>query len=290
MTSSNFPGGQYQSQTATQSGYGGGTFINGGNLVFSNVLYGTNFVVDNNSTLTIAVETGSNIVRSTNIILRGFITGNGNLVKLGQGGLLLQGNYGGTFVALTNGTISVMGGYIRGENGEGGVTAANKASVFVNTNAFYDIWDGNQYVDSISGNGVITKGWSSSTYTLYVGNNNGSGIFGGWISNNFQGLYGGASGGTMGLAKLGTGTQIFSGSNNASQVSVVAGTMVITNGGAINSQNVGLSTMSVANQNSLNVNSITNVAILNILNGAVVNPNAGPSLQLGGGTNYNDAM
>jgi len=123
------------------------------------------------------------------------------------------------------------------------------------------VWDAaNTVVDYLSGGGTINKGWSASG-TLTIGANNGSSNFVGTIANNLTGLYGsgtGASGGSLSLVKIGTGTQILSGANT------YAGNTTVSNG-----------TLLVNGSIAAGVTIITNAALAGTgtVNGAVtVNP------------------
>jgi autotransporter-associated beta strand protein len=124
--------------------------------------------------------------------------------------------------------IDVQAGVLRGEygNNSGGINGwlNNKADLNVALGAYFDIWDSNGIVDSISGSGTINKGWSSNS-SLTFGVDNGSATFGGTISQGSQ-AYGGANGGSFNLIKNGTGNQVFSGIvNPGGSITVNAGTL-----------------------------------------------------------------
>ncbi len=200
------------------STYNGGTTVNGGRLVLVNTTTGSaNFT--SNADLEFNVTSG---VRQFN---GGTMNGTGNLIKTGNGQMLLGANGSPQTVALTGATsrIDVQGGVLRNEYGNS-AWGGNKASLNVAAGAVFDLWDGDTTVDALTGSGTIDKGWSDSK-TLTFGVNNGSGTFSGTIFNNNTGLgYGGNSGGNLSLVKNGTGTQVLSGFNTA------AGNTSVNNG------------------------------------------------------------
>jgi autotransporter-associated beta strand protein len=205
--------------------YTGGTAVNEGRLILANVFTGTsNYSVASGANLEF------NFTGTDNRQLSGgTISGAGTLVKSGDGRLLLGASGARQNIALSSGAlIDVQGGVLRGEfaNNSGGINGwlNNKADLNVAAGAFFDIWDSNGIVDSISGAGTINKGWSSNS-SLTFGVDNGSATFSGTISQGSQ-TYGGANGGSFNLIKNGTGTQTFSGTVNPSgSITVNSGTL-----------------------------------------------------------------
>ena len=139
------------------------------------------------------------------------IVGGGTLLKDGAGTLNLGGQGNASYkINLKLGpaaTIDVENGAIRNGGWQGGVwtdgaTWTNLSSLTVNGSGIFDIWDGNAvYVDALNGNGTVQIGYNSAAaHTLYLGVNNGSGVFNGTVS---------APTGTsaLNLIKLGSGTQ-----------------------------------------------------------------------------------
>lgn len=175
---------------------------------------------------------------TNNVIELGNNSGNSLKINMSQGGL-----------------INVASGTLR----SGGYSApdwtSNRASLNVATGAAFQLWDGNRpvTVDSLTGGGLIGNALGNNAVTLNLGVANGSGTFSGQIANNIMG----ATGNTTSLTKLGTGTQILSGTNIYSGVTTVgAGVLEFANPYAYYSNNNG--------------NSFWNANYLTVSNGATL--------------------
>lgn len=212
--------------------YTGGTAVNGGRLVLADVLTGSStYSIAAGATL--ELNHGGGVI-TTRTLSNGTISGEGNLVKTGNGTLFLGASGNRINIALGSGAlIDVQAGLARSEfgNNSGGVNGwlNNKADLNVASGAFFDIWDSNTIVDAMTGAGTINKGWNG-TSSLTFGVDNGTGTFSGTISSVQTPPGGGYSGNVnariLNLVKNGTGTQILSGSvNPVGTVTVHAGTL-----------------------------------------------------------------
>ena len=148
---------------------------------------------------------------TNNVIELGNNNGNSLKINMAQGGL----------INVASGTLR-SGGYSSPD------WTSNKASLNVATGAVFELWDGNRpvTVDSLTGGGLIGNALGNNAVTLNVGAANGSGTFSGQIANNIIG----ATGNTTSLTKLGTGTQVLSGTNIYSGITTVgAGVLEFAN-------------------------------------------------------------
>ena len=213
--------------SATSNPYGGGTQITAGRLTLINATTGSsNFTLTANSALEIRATTGNRQLSQGNL------SGNGTFIKSGSSQLLLGAQNNPQTISLTTGgLIDVQAGSLRNEFGNSAWTN-NKADLNVASGAFFDLWDGTATVDTITGTGLINKAWSGTT-ALTIGADNGSGTFGGRISNtnSHGGGYGGVGGGTLNLIKNGSGTQTLTGINTYTGTTTVsAGTLALVGG------------------------------------------------------------
>ena len=138
------------------------------------------------------------------------ITGTGTLEKTGPGNLYFGANGQTIYISLGSGAlIDVKDGILRNEYGAGNWTA-NLADMNIGATAKVDLWDANITVDALTGvaGSIVNEGLSAGTNrTLTVGVDNGSGSFGGTLTN---------TSGTLNLTKTGTGTQTLTGNNTYS--------------------------------------------------------------------------
>lgn len=154
----------------------------------------------------------------------GGVTGNGNIRVSGGGAV-------GLWTATAN-PLSAFQGVIDVQDGQfainvdNGVTVGGPLDVSLATAGKLDMRTGHFTIDALDGvaGSQVLKSHNTAV-TLTVGNNNGSGNFAGSISN---------ANGTIGLTKVGTGTQTLSGANTHTGVTTVnAGTLVLSGGAAI---------------------------------------------------------
>ena len=142
---------------------------------------------------------------------------------------------------MTGGTLEIAGGmFFNGgpatsgsgpgnpANGGGTITwTNNKAGLKIDTGGTYNTWDGAlTQVDALTGLGTLTKiGYGNGNSTVNIGVNNGSGTFGGLITNGL---------GDLNINKVGTGLEVFTGSNTyGGYTAISSGTLRITNSAGI---------------------------------------------------------
>lgn len=241
--------------------YSGGSTVNAGRLVLKdNVSGSSNFVT--NAELEFNVTTGSQQLSG------GTISGTGNLLKTGNGQLLLGANGAPQTMALTGATsiIDVQAGLLRNEYGNS-AWGGNLAGLNVASGAFFDLWDGDATVDELTGTGTINKAWSSNN-TLTIGANSGSGTFTGKIYNNRTDLgYSGNAGGNLSLTKIGTGTQTIIGNNTYAGGTNVNGGTLISGGSGL-----GTGTLNIGAGGTVAVNQTANAGLASLYyNSAPVN-------------------
>jgi autotransporter-associated beta strand protein len=209
-------------------------------------------------TVTFVTAPGATLVLSTAVVQNispalgdsVTFTGNGTLLIQGASTLEIHGGpgvgntaaaAGNVYMDLSGGTIVVSGGAMF-ENGGGGGTGltpgngangigsptwsgsmasgtfTNLASLQINAGSVFDTWNGNNpFIDALTGSGTLTRlGYANNEIgsTVTMGDNNGSGEFDGVITN----LYG-----VLSIVKVGTGTEIFAGSNSYSGSTLVSG-------------------------------------------------------------------
>ena len=190
-------------------GYNGGTTVNGGTLRLVNSVTGSsNFAVNGaGSTLEFNVTSGT-LQSST-----GTISGDGTIIKSGDGTLLWGANGQNQTIAMTGGLIDVQAGTLRNEYGAG-VWTDNKSSLEIDSGATFYIWDASTTVDALLGSGTLLKGQNNS-HILTIGSNDGGGTFSGTLHNDT---------GTISVTKVGSGTEILSGSGiNYNGLTTVSG-------------------------------------------------------------------
>lgn len=185
--------------------------------------------------------------------------------------------------------IKVSGtGYIGNDN----LTAdwrANRASLDVGSGAAFDLRGNKVTVDALTGGGTVRNSALNSLtesgvvgYTLTVGVNGGSGTFGGVIRGSLTntGEHAADAGGPnaiINLAKIGSGTQTFTGVNTyAGTTTVNAGTLQLGNGGTTG--NLGSGAVAVAGGATLSFNRSNSYTVGNTISGA------GTLAQIGTGT------
>ena len=121
--------------------------------------------------------------------------------------------------SMSGGTIEVASGTLinGGPLGNGGIVwTNNKASLLLDAGTAFDPWDqGGVTVDALLGSGSIERsGFGPGLNTITIGNNNGSGVFSGSIQDGF---------GSLGITKIGTGTQTFSNNNTYTGPTIISG-------------------------------------------------------------------
>ena len=174
-----------------------------------------------------------NLVATSDVRVSGPISGIGGLTKSGNSRLLMSGTqyYSGqtTILAASNTALEV--------NGNDDLSLPNSDLYLVGK---VDLGSHNATVGALLGNGLVFA--TDLTRTLTLGANNHSGNFSGNVLNS-----GSASGSTLNLVKIGTGTQAFYGSNNYSGSTIVAGgVLTAVNAYALGTTNRGVVVMSGA--------------------------------------------
>jgi len=150
--------------------------------------------------------------RSNSFTFNQIISGNGDLVKEGNGTLTLSGlnTYGGS-TSINTGTLQLGAANVIPDG-------STKGDVFV-----YGVFDLNSYsetINGLSGNGIVDNSTAGSP-VLTIGANNANSTFSGSIKN---------SAGTLGLIKTGSGEIIFTGNNTYSGPTTVSGGDLKING------------------------------------------------------------
>lgn len=239
----------------------GGTIVNAGSLIVQGSAANSANVTVNGGTMqlsgagAIAAYSGTNVTIGSGATfqLDGFDADNGTasgtaqgnaefggnsssgspLVISGAGTWLITGASSNSVVELGNnsgnslkinmaqgGLINVASGTLRSGGYSSPDWTSNKASLNVATGAVFELWDGNRpvSVDSLTGGGLIGNALGNNAVTLNVGVANGSGTFTGTIADNIKG----ATGNTTSLTKLGSGTQVLSGTNTYSGYTTVS--------------------------------------------------------------------
>jgi autotransporter-associated beta strand protein len=240
---------------------GPGTLILSGNNTFTgniNVTSGTLVLASSanlnsqvsrtfniNSGATLSIEYGGTVSGTT--FGKSFgsgitVTGNGTLQfdpangPNGNAGLGLVNISGGARLSfgMTGGVININSGKVINGGNSSQYWTTNLASLNIAAGATWDNWNGSAvYVDALTGPGTISDGYTAGT-SLNFGVNNGSGTFSGNIVSNNTG--------TVTLNKLGTGTEIFTGTDSN------PGTINVNNGALfLNGSTTTTGLVSVAN-------------------------------------------
>jgi len=221
------------------------------------------------------------------------ITGSGRLLKSGAGTLQLNRNAGAISIAMSAGGIIELAGGLTQNGGLGGNNAANWAgnlgSLQIDGGASLDTWDAVTAVsvDALSGSGTITRtGYGTGADGVTIGVNNGSGTFAGLITNAF---------GQNNVTKLGSGLEVFTGSNGYSGSTTItgsagAGTLRITNsaglgfGGQTYLFNTGQHSATVSGSGTLDISGgITVNEALSLSAGSLINSGSGTTSILDSG-------
>ena len=215
--------------------------VNGGTMQLSGAAAiqnysGTNVTIASGATFQldgIDADRGNGASSSGNAEFGSSSSSGSPLVISGAGTWLITGASSNSVVELGNnagnsvkinmaqgGLINVASGALRSGGYSSPDWTSNKASLNVASGAVFELWDGNRpvTVDALTGAGVIGNALGNNNVTLSVGVANGSGTFSGGIADNIKG----ATGNTTSLTKLGTGTQILSGTNTYSGVTTVS--------------------------------------------------------------------
>ena len=149
------------------------------------------------------------LVATSDLRMSGPISGAGGISKSGSSRLLMCGthSYSGqtTVFAATNTALQVDG-----------ASDLNIGASDLYLVGKMDLWNHNATIGALLGNGAVFA--NDLTRILTLGANNHSATFSGNISNSSW-----ASGVTLGLVKVGTGTQTLSGANSYSGLTLVAG-------------------------------------------------------------------
>jgi len=160
------------------------------------------------------------------------ITGNGVFQKLGSGTVGVAANGSGalrgslTFAMSSGGVFDIEGGEFQNGGWQAVTWTNNQGSLTIGSSGTLDLWDGNTVVvDGLNGAGLVTiNGSNGGTHGIIVGVANGSGVFGGVVSNGSA---------TVFLTKSGTGLQTLSGACTYTGITTISGgTLQLGNFGA----------------------------------------------------------
>ncbi len=214
--------------------FDGGTLQSGGSSLFDAVVVHTNgmrppanFTIANAGVIN---TTGGTIDANGTIFTYSGAIGNGNGNGNGTTGSLTVTDSAGGGTVVFSGANTYSGATIVGDGThsvtlQGGATntfSANSA-VTVNAGSTLDIGSFNQTIGSLAGNGTVTNNGAltGSSAVLAVGNDNTSTVFSGVIHDGAQGEF--DSPPTIGLTKIGTGTQTLTGVNTYTGSTTVTG-------------------------------------------------------------------
>ncbi len=172
--------------------YTGGTNISGGTLQF-----GAGGSAGNLPAGSVTDNAALAFSRSDSVTVGNVINGNGSLIQLGPGRLIVS-NFSNTY---SGGTI-VSGGTL--QLGQDSALGSGTANLSLGGGVL-DLHGCSPAVGALSGGATIDNLAASSLSTLTVGNGGAGGTFSGTIQN---------TGGVTALTKTGTGTEVLSGNNN----------------------------------------------------------------------------
>jgi autotransporter-associated beta strand protein len=246
--------------TGNQNWFDAGTttpdyFFAGDNVLFDDSVAGVTNIISIGTGLAVAPASITNNSTANYIINGpGKISGGGSLVKQGSSSLTLNS------VNDFFGPVTVQGGTLLLNSGA--LSSGGKNAVTVSSSATLSLGGTNVgngtvvSIDSLAGNGTVdylrtNSGVSAITFS--VGNNNGSGVFSGSITNS-EYIFGGLAQptNTIALIKTGTGTETLSGTNTyAGQTTINGGGVLVA---AAISDTAGASSIST---NTVNLNSGT---------------------------------
>lgn len=176
----------------------------------------------------------------TTLTLSGIIDGSGDLTKTGAGTLTLSGvnTYSG-MTTISNGTLKLgNASSIPSGSGKGDVVINGGAS----TAGTLDLAGLNVSINGLSGTtgavlGTVINSTAATSRTLTLGNNNATSTFAGTIKDN------NGSGGTMSLAKVGSGTQTLTGTNTYTGTTTVTGGTLQVGSSGTGSTGTGVTTV-----------------------------------------------
>lgn len=187
----------------------------------------------------------------------GKIGGATGLTKISTGTLVIQttNTYSGDTV-ISNGVLQLGGNNVI----PGGSSAGQ---VVVQSPGLLDLNTFNNTVGALSGNGTVNC-TGGSAVTLTVGNNNASGTFSGLLEN---------ISGTLGLTKVGTGTETISGANTYTGPTVInSGTLRVGNLNAVADSPVTVSAGTLDLGSSLVVSNLSGAVGSSIANNSSASP------------------
>jgi filamentous hemagglutinin family protein len=249
--------------------YTGATTVNAGTLSLgTTATTGTASQQYASSQYNIAVGATLDFNAPTGVTLnnRGTIlTGAGTLTKTGAGTLKWDVINDTTFNMLAGSLIDVKEGTFIGSATYHGKWTNNLSSLNVASGASFQGSEGSTRVDALTGAGSVSFGWS--TYgSLTVGlNNTAAGTY-----NTTAGTatFSGVLSGPAPLSKMGTGTQILTGTNTYSGATTIsAGTLKVGNGGATGT--LGSGAVTVTSPALLDINRTGNYSLSTVAAGGV---------------------
>jgi fibronectin-binding autotransporter adhesin len=199
---------------ATASTYTGNTVITAGTLSLSSGTASSSFAVSSGAVLELSPTANRDYSSMT-------ISGAGTLRKTG----VFQAFWSGSVLTMSMGSgslLDVVAGLFTGGSSANENWSSNLSDLAVASGATFDTVEANVRVNSLSGAGTISTGYSGAGYTeMFIGVNNGTGAtFSGVISNS-------ASAGS--ITKQGTGTQTLSGASTYTGATLIsAGVLSVT--------------------------------------------------------------
>ena len=201
---------------AAANTYTGATTINSGTLTLQGTSTSQGFAIASGAVLELAALSGT-LDNATTVF-----SGAGTLLKTGSG-VVQWGSGAATFALDPGAKIDVQAGTFIGCMFANEAWTNNKADLNVAVGAIFRGVEANVRVNTLSGSGTIMSGFNGNGYTNFTfGVDNGSGTFGGVLSNNSS---------TGNFVKSGTGTQILTGSNTYTGTTTVnGGTLQIGDG------------------------------------------------------------
>jgi hypothetical protein len=230
--------------------YFGSTIVSNGTLeVVNNVLPSTAVTINSNAVL--------DYNYSSRILGSGITyTGTGTLRADGTGSVVF--GPGVTYVDFSPGAlIDVESGLLTGSSSYGGNWGNNYASLNIASNAVFDAVEagltGTMQIDALTGAGIFQGGYfgnaNSGLTTITIGIAGGSGTFSGKLQNDASAR--------LGVAKVGAGTEIFSGTNN-----LYTGGTLVGSGTLVINGNAGLGNVTVTNGTLAGVGSVAGSVIV----------------------------
>lgn len=203
-----------QTFVGTVIDYTGPTAIQSGRLVFKDL--------DDNMSVGFAISSNavwevSPTVRTTQLKGRATISGAGTWLKSGTNTLFVGNNGAGITVVMSPGSlIDIQQGLARNEYGTQNNWTNNQSSLNVAAGAKFNVWDGNTFVNGLTGEGIVDSQYAG--YGLTVGVAGGSSTFDGVLA---------SSAGALNVTKVGGGILTLTGTNTMKGALAVNGGVLV---------------------------------------------------------------